>query len=329
MCIATTTPSRTKHILKSSYLNWCGLFLWVIIMTIQSVDLKVPGGDTPRSAFTKINANFSNTAHAASRLVGVEPSAVPLVKDLHEASLSYVPGTFASQNDGLDIPTGKSALVRSYELSAGGTAREKLGITNGNPYVFVTTQRYSNIGTESRFIQFASIGGIAEAAPPSFIMRGVAKSGNDTTATGWAKFYTDLNTTLDGNGALKPSSPVLRVFADHITGNDDGERMAATYTKNGVGDYTISSTTGLRTDGWYVVIPNDMNGNPKVAITLDDTDGVITLRSYVRIFDMSTFKFVPDLEQPLDIPEGRWIDLRFNDLLIDESVDMPAQQPSN
>ncbi len=39
-------------------------------MAIQTVNLTVPGGDTPRSANTKINANFSNTTHAASKLVG-------------------------------------------------------------------------------------------------------------------------------------------------------------------------------------------------------------------------------------------------------------------
>lgn len=147
-----------------------------------------------------------------------------------------------------------------------------------------------------------------------------ARVASPSAANTWSKLYSNTNTTLDGNGALKPSSPVLRVFSDCITGNDDGEAMGATYTKNGVGDYTITGTTGLRTDGWYVVIPNDMNGNPKVAITLDDTDGVITLKTYVRIFDMTTFKFVPDLEQPLDIPDGRWIDLRFNDLPVDDDA---------
>lgn len=143
----------------------------------------------------------------------------------------------------------------------------------------------------------------------------------------WVKYYSSANTNLDSNGALKPSSPVLRVFNDRITGNDDGDTMAATYTKNGVGDYTITGTTGLRTDGWYVTIPNDMNGNPKVAIgTLDDTDGVITLKTYVRTFDMTTFKFGPDLKKPLDIPEGRWIDLRFNDLPEEQLVE-PEEEP--
>ena len=149
--------------------------------------------------------------------------------------------------------------------------------------------------------------------------RGFSKVSGATLGT-WNHYYNTGNTTVDGNGLLKPSSPVLRVFNDRIEGNTDGDKMAATYTKNGVGDYTITGTTGLRTDGWYITVPNDMNGNPKVAITLEDIDGVITLKTYVRIFDMTTFKFVPDLDQPLDIPDGRWIDLRFNDLPDDDEL---------
>ena len=131
--------------------------------------------------------------------------------------------------------------------------------------------------------------------------------------------WTDKNTKLDTNGALAPSSPTIDLYSDRIETNSDGEKMNPEFIRNGVGDYTIKNTTGLReNDGWYIKIPNDMNGNPKVAVTLDDTDGVITLKTYARIFDMTTFKFVPDLDQPLDIPDGRWIDLRFNDLLADD-----------
>lgn len=50
-------------------------------MAIQSVDLKVPGGDTPRSAFTKLNANFTNPAHAASKLVGNNSGNIPIMSD--------------------------------------------------------------------------------------------------------------------------------------------------------------------------------------------------------------------------------------------------------
>lgn len=315
LCIATATPSRAKYILKSSCLNWCGLFLWVIIMTIQSVNLTVPGGDTPRSAFTKINANFSDQNNAASRLVGSTAN---------------------------DISTNSSALKNAikYDFCDRATSTYKNDVNNhvAGDRVYANTASVTNLpaGFTAGIItthnllggtlyQFAVAALISSANYGQMWFRHYYNNGWGD----WIKHLTSTNTTVDGNGFIKSSSPVLRVFSNRIEGNADGDVMSATYTKNGVGDYTIRGTTGLRTDGWYIVIPNDMNGNPKVAVTLDDTDGVITLRSYVRIFDMTTFKFVPDLNQPLDIPDGRWIDLRLNDLPIAESADMPAQQPNN
>lgn len=261
-------------------------------MAIQTIDLKVPNGDTPRSANTKINANFSNTSHAASRLVGEA-----------DGNLIEV-GTF-----GLGRTTGNN-LVDISGTYKNGFYTGSGGASVGYPvdsYAAYNSLVVVNRATFTNILSFGRNGAEVIAM-------------NDGLLSRYFKIYGTNNTTLDSNGLLKPSSPVLRVFNDRIEGNDDGDVMGATYTKNGVGDYTITGTTGLRTDGWYVVIPNDMNGNPKVAITLDDTDGVITLKTYVRIFDMSTFKFVPDLEQPLDIPDGRWIDLRFNDLPIDNEL---------
>lgn len=88
--LAIRQTFRTKHILKSSYLNWCGLFFVGDFMAIQTINLTVPGGDTPRSANTKINANFSNTAHAASCLLGTAAGQVPLAQDTFKAAYSFV-----------------------------------------------------------------------------------------------------------------------------------------------------------------------------------------------------------------------------------------------
>lgn len=279
-------------------------FLWVIFMAIESVNLTVPGGDTPRSAFTKLNSNFSNQTHAASRLVGVSNGQIPTMEGLEGI------GGFGLGGRNKRIEYTSRQALQDAELRSGMyKCKSLLDGPLGNSYV----DWYLLVNNSHPL--YISLIAISIDAPTDNMYFCSTRPENGWRD--WSKVYTSKNTTLDGNGALKPSSPVLRVFSDRITGNDDGDAMAAEYTKNGVGDYTITGTTGLRTDGWYVVIPNDMNGNPKVAITLDDTDGVITLRSYVRIFDMTTFKFVPDLEQPLDIPEGRWIDLRFNDLPID------------
>lgn len=273
------------------------------------------GGDSLRSAAAKINANFADSTHAASRLVGT--GAGNLVEN-------QTHGISNTGWGGRSI----SALAASIDVN------DPPSMDNA---VYLIEPQYYNdsiyadnlpVRTYGAFVNLSvSATSASKQGMQLFIQRLVSKNNpafyyrvfDNATPGLWVKIYTDRNTTLDGNGALKPSSPVLRVFNDRIEGNADGVTMSASYTKNGVGDYTITGTTGLRTDGWYVVIPNDMNGNPKVAITLDDADGVITLKTYARIFDMTTFKFVPDLEQPLDIPDGRWIDLRFEDLLIDDN----------
>lgn len=137
---------------------------------------------------------------------------------------------------------------------------------------------------------------------------------SNSGAGGWLDIYNSGNTTKDSNGFIKAASPIVKVFADKVELNTDAENQNVTYKKNGVGDYTITTVSGLSTDGWYIELPKDMNGNPKVAVTLSEVDGVISLKSYKRIFSMETFTFEPDLEQPLDIPEGRWIDLRLNEI---------------
>ena len=249
-------------------------------------------GDNEYVFRKKVQNNFSDPNNAASRKVGTSSGNLLEVGAFGLARVQAV--TPVEQSLFSQSWAGFSSLSGNYPDSPTGAFIVGNRISINHPF---------NDGERLRSQMVFAVSGDVYAG---------VKSGSDAHV--WAKLYSDKNTTLDSNGALKPSSPVLRVFNDHIEGNTDGDTMAATYTKNGVGDYTITGTTGLRTDGWYIVVPNDINGNPKVAVTLDDTDGVITLKTYARVFDMATFKFVPDLNQPLDIPDGRWIDLRFNDL---------------
>lgn len=69
-------------------------------MAIQLVNLTVPGGDTPRSANTKINANFNNSSHAASRLVGTASGQIPLSSQVRAAMLTGIDGDSTTSPDG-------------------------------------------------------------------------------------------------------------------------------------------------------------------------------------------------------------------------------------
>ena len=263
-------------------------------------------GDNEFVLWSKVKDNFNNSTHAASRLVGTASGSLA----------EYGSGGYGLSRLGYGGESARHAVDSEDLLLA-----ELL--KNGSHFYRATNNTGNKICHQNGASVFVKTFSTFMSVSASYLGVGIrVATGDNRALDGSLEFpiftynlWTDRNTRLDSNGSLKPSSPVLEIYHDKMIANDDGNAMAATYIKNGVGDYTITGTTGLRTDGWYVVIPNDMNGNPLVAIgTLDDTDGVITLKTYVRIFDMTTFKFVPDLEQPLDIPDGRWIDLRFNDL---------------
>lgn len=280
----------------------------------MAIQLPNPGlgdgqtGDNEYVMWTKVKDNFSNTEHAASKLVGKEVGKVPLsehVGGIARSDVTYTILTVDAPNYNVDnFVAGESAFVRTT--------------TTGAPTVGMGTYAYVQTiglrkGQPSNVMQWA----ISDTGLPELAIR-------NSRLSPWYRIYGSYNTTVDSNGLLKPSSPVLRIFNDRIEGNTDGETMGAIFTKNGVGDYTISNTTGLRTDGWYITIPNDMNGNPKVAVTLSEVEGVISLKTYKRIFSMETFTFEPDLDNPLDIPDGRWVDLRFNDIE-QEQLDEPIE----
>lgn len=256
-------------------------------------------GDNELKIRSDYNHNFTDQTNAASREVG--------------AGSNNIPTNYLLWGNIFGAWRGEYEIEGTFDLDLAAMAK----------YYLVSKTNASYPPKESSDIALLTSMPATRSTPTDYYFQFLWGRSNGTlstrvhsggTFTSWNTFYSTANTTLDSNGYIKPSSPVLRVFNDRIEGNDDGDAMAAEYIKNGVGDYTITGTTGLRTDGWYITIPNDINGNPHVAVTLDDTDGVITLKTYVRIFDMTTFKFVPDLDQPLDIPDGRWIDLRFNDL---------------
>lgn len=283
-------------------------------MAIQKINLGTEplgeGGDTYRSANTKINENFSNTEHAASKLVGTSKGRVPLAEDIYQSfaqqtvSNTQAVAGLTSMND---FPSGVKIMAvngGSYSDKPKGTAgdswcyrTEALGHVD-NKYQFAYPFRRSDIHFRATLFNSGEWGE-------------------------WGKIYTTANTKLDTNGAVAPSSPTIDLYSDHIETNGDGSRMNPEFVRNGVGDYTIKNTTGLRDEGWYIKIPNDMNGNPKVAVAIDtDKDGNLNIKTYKRTFSLETFTFGPDLDEPLDIPEGRWIDLRFNDLP-DEELQEP------
>ncbi|MCF9035192.1 hypothetical protein [Acinetobacter nectaris] len=146
---------------------------------------------------------------------------------------------------------------------------------------------------------------------------------NEAVITKIGPVRTGTNTTVDGNGYLKPSSPVVRLYANSIELINEANGKGITFEKLGVGNYLVKNTTGLRDDGWYIETPRDNNGNVLVFVEytqLDNKD--ISVKTYKKKFDIDTASIVADHDNPMDIPTDRWVDLRFNDYPV------PEQQPT-
>lgn len=148
------------------------------------------------------------------------------------------------------------------------------------------------------------------------------------------KIYTSVNTTTDANGFIKAASPIARLFADRVELNDEAEQQDISFEKLGVGDYLIKDSSGFAQEGWYVETPKDANGNVLFSViytTLENGD--ISVKTYEKKFDFETVSIVADLDNPVDITENRWIDLRLQELPQPEieepeSITPPEFQPT-
>lgn len=166
-------------------------------------------------------------------------------------------------------------------------------------------------------------------------------SGNQIVVTAFSSsirnhhyLRTDRNTTVDANGFIKNASPIIQLFADRIELNDEAKQQEIAFKKLGTGNYLIKGSSGFAQTGWYVETPKDANGNVLFSViytTLENGD--ISVKTYKKKFDIETASIVADLENPVDITENRWIDIRLQELPQPEieepeSVAPPEFQPT-
>ncbi len=271
-------------------------------MAIQTVDLTVPGGDTPRSANTKLNANFSNQTHAASRLVGTAAGNVMEVGAL-----------------GLGAPKSTQVLPAGFGFfsASGGDFNYPPQMTSANNISYgsmIALTRAPN----TNILAFG-LGGISlietEEVGGAFVRHTVVLTSN--------------NTTKDANGFLKGASPVVDLYDNKIGLNHDAEQQGGiTFEKLTTGDYLIKGSLGFAQDGWYIETPKDANGNVLVAVVYEQSaNNDISIKTYAKRFDDETGDIVANLLKPRDIPAGRFISLRLHELPKEPPV-MPTQDAS-
>lgn len=284
-------------------------------MTIQTGNLGTApsgtGGDTFRSFATKMNENFTNSAHAASRLVG---TANGNVMEVGAFGLGGAMVSMLMPNDSQYMGSGNYY----YDVNTQSDSTWRQVETN----VFV--MRNSFIGGRSGF----EIGCLPYSN--RFYLRG--NSSNVEWRTPVLIRHSG-NTSVDSNGFVKAASPIIKLFAEKIEPNEEALEQEPTFEKVDVGHYLLKNTEGFSDDGWYIEMPKDANGNVLVAVQYQQTeDNTIEVKTFVKKFDEETGDIVPNLEKPRDIPAGRWIDIRLKALPQPEIeiTNTPADfQPTN
>jgi hypothetical protein len=122
----------------------------------------------------------------------------------------------------------------------------------------------------------------------------------------WVEIYHTGNTTVDGNGFIKQASPIVRLFADSL--DEHLEPQGAVLDKVATGHYRITGTLGFAQEGWYIETPKDANGFPLFLTEhTQENDGTIVIKT----FEMTGTGWRPEKGDPVDVSDGRWIDIRL------------------
>ncbi|MFX5187028.1 phage tail protein [Acinetobacter baumannii] len=258
-------------------------------MAIQTVNLGTApsgaDGDTFRSTGAKINENFTNNTHAASRLVGTQAGNVMEV------------GAFGLGENAVYV-TNDTLLS---ELRKG-------FITIDNQPAIVYGQQYGAAYNGILRLPTAGQSEISVSRIGPVIDRTIGQN------TDRIIVKTTANTQVDPNGFIKAASPIVSLYADKIELNDEAKQQSITFEKLGVGDYLVKGSLGFAQDGWYIETPKDANGNLLVAVVYEQlANGDISVKTYDYMLNKKG-RIVADTETPLDIPENRWIDIRLQEL---------------
>ncbi len=263
-------------------------------MAIQTINIgnnaNDGAGDPARSAFNKINQNFTNNAHAASRLVGLEAGNVMEVG-------AY---GWGSKEGRVINSTSDSALLGSLK-----------GVT----------QAFRNVGISSGYFSQWTVGLFCQVGDGVFAIGSSINSNRISVLKGtenntqYGFLYSNFNTTVDANGFIKAASPIVKLFADKIELNNEAADQNIVFQKIDVGHYLIKGSSGFAQEGWYIETPKDANGNILFAVNYQQLEnGDIEVKTYKKKFDLESASIVADLENPMDITQDRWIDIRLQEV---------------
>ena len=307
------------------------------------------GGDTFRSGSAKLQANDDEIyAQLGATAQGVLPAALPVSKGgtggatATAARTALGLGTAATRNTGTSVgnlmSVGDFGIGAPASVASGSNPNSLIvGAIASTPSEWVGSVIPGISGSnQGLMLNMSSLAGMycVQLWNPIQSYNPQIRIKNNNVWDTWSKIYCTRNTTVDANGFIKAASPIVKVFADRIELNNEAEQQEIVFEKISIGEYLIKGSSGFAQEGWYIETPKDANGNVLFSViykTLENGD--ISVKTYKKKFDFETVSIVADLDNPVDITENRWIDLRLQELPqpeieIPEPIAPPDFQPT-
>ncbi len=156
------------------------------------------------------------------------------------------------------------------------------------------------------------------------------RTNENGTVAPWARVWDTRNTTVDANGFIKKASPIVKLFRDGACElNDESQGVTTERVSEGV--YRVSGTLGFNADAQWggpdggIEVPLDRNKQALIWVDYEvEPTGDLLIKTYHR-----THSAAPEFARndvlgydegmPIDIPDGRWVDLRVEMPAVDEA----------
>jgi len=152
---------------------------------------------------------------------------------------------------------------------------------------------------------FASMLSMSAEISPDLSFRSQSGGGWST----WARIITTHNTTVDGSGFIKEASPIVKLYSDKIEVNDYKEIEDCAFERVAAGHYIIKGAPLLSRDGWYIETLKDRNGNVYFTLDYEELDDGLHIKTYEPNYSSGR----AENGAPVDIDEGRFVTLRFEE----------------
>ena len=315
------------------------------LIDIGTLALDGADGDTLRENSTKNNENATELYNQlGANAQGVLPAALPLTKGGTGAT------TAAAAHTALGLGTAAIKNVGTWAGNVMEVGAFGVGLRTNTAYLSPTTdladvpngfygleqgghsglliRQSGGVGaTKMGILGFPSDAGVSA---PFYYQINLVNGANMQSQQVYRHiFRTTQNTVVDGSGFIKNASPVVKLFSDYIELNHDAEKQDITFEKLGVGDYLIKGSLGFAQEGWTFESPVGSNKDLKVFSEYGTHDnGDIWVKTYEPVGE----GWKAQKGEPLDIIEGRWIDLRLHEeppVIAERSEDLDISKPEN